>query len=405
MKTAKADFMLFLVFAVLLALFAGQALHSANASQNDYVISDDSGAAVLADMTSAFQALAGHNLGTTAPSTKYQGMTWLDTNATPWTLKRWDGADWIIEAKIDPANNIHIPYIGAYAANADHFRNRLGNGDMFVDQAKITHASGAAQTFTAGAVYNHAVDLWQAKCTGGNITGQQVSAPSGALYRNAYRFTGGAGCTGVYFIQRIPGEDVADLVNLPAKLQVNLCSSGSLMVTWKAYSADASNNFSAVTQFATGTFVTTASQQIFTADLTMPANAYNGVQIEFSIGTFAAGTWTITGAQIESGSHPSLFELLPPERAILRCQRQYVVIDECAQVPTPAGYTIVPIPFPTTMRATPGAVIPITAGTISNASIVTEGAVSARGCNFGILSGSSIGGYIIGRVVAYSALL
>ncbi len=393
---------------LVLAMLVGQAFQPVSrASQNDFVISDDSGAAVLADLTAAFQALASHNLGTTAPGTKYQGMTWLDTNAAPWTLKRWDGSDWITEAKIDPTTNIYIPYIGAHAANADHFKNRLGNGDMYVDQPKATHAAGAAQTFTAGAVYNHAVDLWQAKCTGGNVTGQQVTAPSGAIYRNAYRFTGGAGCTGVYFIQRIPGEDVADLVNLPAKLQVNLCSSGSLTVTWKAYSANGVNDFSAVTQIpgATGTFVTTASQQLFTADITMPANAYNGVQIEFSIGTFAAGTWTITGAQLESGSQSSLFELLPPERAILRCQRQYVVIDECAQVPVPTGYTIVPIPFPTTMRTVPGAVILITAGTLNNASIVTEGAVSARGCNLGILSGASVGGYVTGRVVAYSALL
>ncbi len=376
-------------------------------SQHPYTISKDDplpGSVLVDDIVAADQALASNNSGASEPEVTYPNMWWADTVNKLIKLRSDDNTVWITVGYWDTASSIFIPFIGAYAANADSFKNRLGNGEMYIDQVKTSHAAGAAQTFTAGAAYAHAVDLWRGKCTGGNVTGQQVSAPSGALYRNAYRFTGGAGCTGVYFCQRISGDDVADLVGAASKLQVNLCSSGSLNVTWKACSATAPNDFSTVTApFANGTFATTPSQQIFTADLALPVSAYNGVQIEFSIGAFTSGTWTTTGAQLEAGSKATLFESLPPERVLQRCQRQYCIIDMAAQASAAGAYGYVVYQFPVKMRATPSMSV-ISAGTALSASEVAAGALNDRCANFQILATAG-NGYVIGVIKALSALL
>ncbi len=366
-------------------------------SQHDMIIADASGTEVLADMSAAFQALASHNLGTTAPTTKYQGMTWIDTNASPWTLKRWDGADWIAEGILDLTAKVYIPLAGNYPISQDHFKNRLKNGDMFIDQPKTTHASGAAMNIVPATGRMHACDLWIARALGATIVGQQIAGASG--FRNFYRFTGAAGCTGAVFSQRIPSYDIADLASLPAMLSARMLSSGSLSVTWKAYYANALNNFTSRTEFATGTFATGATIAEFSAAISMHANAANGVEIEFSVGAFASGTWSITGVQLERGSQMTMFEMLPPVAALLECQRYYVVIDETCAIHLIGNYTLLPIPFPTVMRVTP-TMANIAAGAVSNITITSEAAVSARGCSFGGTATAS-DGYITGRVAAY----
>lgn len=77
-------------------------------SQNDYNIADGTGAAVLADLNSAFQALASTSSGTSRPTTPYAGQLWLDTDtpsSTVWTLFLYDGADDIEIGMIDTTNN------------------------------------------------------------------------------------------------------------------------------------------------------------------------------------------------------------------------------------------------------------------------------------------------------------
>ncbi len=99
-------------------------------SQNDFVIANADGATYRADVNSALQALASTSLGTTAPTTKYQGQQWIDSSGSPWVLKLWDGADWIEIGEIDTAANTfrprlargHIAGLGLTnnAVDADH---------------------------------------------------------------------------------------------------------------------------------------------------------------------------------------------------------------------------------------------------------------------------------------------
>lgn len=64
-------------------------------SQHDYDIANANGATVRGDINDAFEADQTMNSGSTAPSTTYIGMLWLDNSATPWIIKQYDGSAWI----------------------------------------------------------------------------------------------------------------------------------------------------------------------------------------------------------------------------------------------------------------------------------------------------------------------
>lgn len=80
-------------------------------TQHDMVIDDDDGAAVLADINAALQALAGNNGGNSAPATPYARQIWVDTDtpsSTVWNVNMYDGTDWILLGKLDTTNNKFI---------------------------------------------------------------------------------------------------------------------------------------------------------------------------------------------------------------------------------------------------------------------------------------------------------
>lgn len=86
-------------------------------SQNDFVIADGNGATVLADLSAAFQAAVSQSKGSSAPSTAYAGQPWLDDSATPWVLKIYDGADWIIVGFLNATANTWLGAGGLLDAN------------------------------------------------------------------------------------------------------------------------------------------------------------------------------------------------------------------------------------------------------------------------------------------------
>lgn len=82
-------------------------------SQHDLDIANQTRTAARADITAALQALASLSKGPAAPATPYQGQLWLDDDtpsAAVWTLKQYDGADWITWCTVDTSNNrITVP--------------------------------------------------------------------------------------------------------------------------------------------------------------------------------------------------------------------------------------------------------------------------------------------------------
>ena len=82
--------------------------------QHDLVLDNGSGAAFRADANNALAALGSTMKGPNAPPAPIAGMMWLDDD-TPstsvWTLKIYDGADWISIATFDIAANTWAPSI------------------------------------------------------------------------------------------------------------------------------------------------------------------------------------------------------------------------------------------------------------------------------------------------------
>ena len=195
------------------------------------------------------------------------------------------------------------------------FRNRVINGDQRIDQVN----SGAAQTYTAAAPVAYNVDMFYGSCTGANVTGQRIAGTSPNKY--AYRYTGAASVTQILHGTRIESLNVADFVSQTATLSVQLSNSLLTSVTWTAYYANVADVFSAKTQIATGTFTITSTPTVYSAQISMGANAGNGVSIEFTVGAQTSGTWLIENVQLEKGSSATAFDYRDYQSELARCQR------------------------------------------------------------------------------------
>lgn len=96
-------------------------------SQHDYVIANDSGASVRADINSALQAILSQNSGTSEPTSTSAGTLWLDTTGgAPYTLKIRDAGNnhWLTLASVtDPGAD------GNLAVSAIEGTNVLSTGE------------------------------------------------------------------------------------------------------------------------------------------------------------------------------------------------------------------------------------------------------------------------------------
>lgn len=75
-------------------------------SQHDYNIANATFPNTRTDINNALGAIQTMNSGASAPSTLAAGQIWLDTSATPWVLKMYDGADHISLMTINATTNV-----------------------------------------------------------------------------------------------------------------------------------------------------------------------------------------------------------------------------------------------------------------------------------------------------------
>jgi hypothetical protein len=200
-------------------------------------------------------------------------------------------------------------------------RNRIINGDMRVDQRK----AGTATT-TSTSAWTYTVDRWYSYSVGATVSGTRAAGTAPAQY--VYRFTGAASVTGIGFGQRIEATNIYDLQSGTVTLGVDLANSLLTSVTWTAYyptSADSYGTFASPTRtsIATGTFTVTSTITRYSAQITLPANAANGLEIVFTVGAQTSGTWTVGNVQIEGGSTATPFERRPVGMELSLCQRYY----------------------------------------------------------------------------------
>lgn len=201
-------------------------------------------------------------------------------------------------------------------------RNKLINGSMMFDQ----EFSGAATTYTAGAVLKYGLDQWYGYCTGANVTGQRVAGTAPNKYN--YQFTGAASVTKIGFAQRMEAANTQDLAGQTATLSVDLANSLLTTVTWTAWYANTEDTFGTLasptrTQIATGTFTVSSTLTRYSTQISIPSAATTGIEVELSVGAQTSGTWTIGRAQLEVGGVATTFEVRDAASELVRCQRYY----------------------------------------------------------------------------------
>lgn len=205
-------------------------------------------------------------------------------------------------------------------------RNRILNGDMRLDQRN----AGASVSLPVGNTY--VVDRWFVGVSGAAVTGQRVAGTGS--FKNAFRITGGVSNAGVFLTQRIEAQNIYDLASSNVVVRCRLAASAITSVTWTAYYANSEDNFSGVTQIATGTITgisSTAADYTFTFNA--GANVGNGLQLTFTLGTMTSGTFDITGVQLEAGTVATPFERRSYGQELALCQRYYQKTYESGTVP------------------------------------------------------------------------
>ncbi len=146
--------------------------------QHDLDIADGSGVAVLADLNSALVALGSHMKGPNAPPAPIAGLMWFEDDnpsSTRWTLKAYDGADWIALGVLDTTTNrfeVASSSFGLsllWAADAAAARALIGAGALL-----------NVQVFTASGTYTPTSGVSKAliMVKGGGGGGQGTTAGS-----------------------------------------------------------------------------------------------------------------------------------------------------------------------------------------------------------------------------------
>lgn len=232
-------------------------------------------------------------------------------------------------------------YLGVGATG---FKNRLVNPEFMIDQEN----AGASVSVPVSASVKFVVDQWYALSTGATITAQQVAGISDK--QNSLRFTGAAGNTGLTLGHRIESSSCADLKNQTVTVSLKTKVSNAKTVTWTAYHATVTDNFTSVTTIATGTFNAITSVDAFNFSFNAGANAGNGLLITFAITSLLASeTIEFDQMQFEKSSVATEFQSRPKQQELALCQRHWQKI----YIVVTTGGLYQSIALPVQMRVTP----------------------------------------------------
>ena len=305
-------------------------------------------------------------------------------------------------------------------ANAlDTFRNRnlIINGAMQVAQ-RGTSFTGITSTI------DYRMDRWQVGfgAAGSNYSiTQSTDAPDNFKYSIKWQRTASNAVTNsIWFSQAfesVNSKVVAGktcTLSYYAKKGANYSATSSdIQVRIISGTGTDQSATSAITAGWTGYATPLSTTQVITTGWVRYTHtvtfASNVNQISVNLASNSAGTagaddsLYITGVQLELGSTATPFEHRSYGDELRGCQRYYIqqVVD--IQTPT-GGYMIVPIYFPTTMRAAP-ATSAVAAGS-GGVGLVSEGiaGLHTQGAYYQVQS-SANSNYRLGRIDAYSAEL
>jgi len=191
------------------------------------------------------------------------------------------------------------------------FKNRIINGAMGIWQR-------GTSGFTSGA---YGPDRFIVSASSGLTAAQSSDVPSGFKYSLSLSGTGYPQA-----IQRIESVNCTDLVGQSVTLSFwakQTSGAGAASLGVLPFYANASDNFSTVTQIGSGqTFTGTTGWVQYSYTVTsLPAQVANGLQVIVYANTAGASTWLVTGVQLEKGSTATSFDYRPYGTELALCQR------------------------------------------------------------------------------------
>ena len=193
-------------------------------------------------------------------------------------------------------------------------RNRIINGAMAVD------ARNAGASVSSGlAVTTYTVDRWSVAATGAAVTVQR----QGTAANYWLNITGAASNTIVNIRQRIEALNIATLASASVTFSFDCSSTTATSLSIGVSCASASDNFTTVTNTQTFTRTITSTGTRYSASLTLPSQAVNGVEVLFSLTNFTSGTFALSNVQLEPGSVATPFEQRSFGQELALCQRYY----------------------------------------------------------------------------------
>lgn len=254
-------------------------------------------------------------------------------------------------------------YLGIGATG---FKNRLVNPEFMIDQEN----AGALISIPVSASAKYLVDQWYGLSTGATITAQQIAGINSREF--SLRFTGAASNTGLTLGQRIESASCADLKNQTVAVSFKSKASIARVVTWTASYATVKDDFTSVTQIATGTLNITTSVADFNFSFNAGANAGNGLLITFATtALLASATIDFDQMQLEKSSVPTEFQSRSEQQELAMCQRYWE--KGLIQIRGAVSSSIsVSVQYSTTKRASPTLVLSNTTGTTISATPSTN---------------------------------
>jgi hypothetical protein len=200
-------------------------------------------------------------------------------------------------------------------------RNVLINGDFAIWQRGTSGASG------------YLADRWLAAST--TSVSRQTDTPSGEGARYSIEF-GNSSAAASSIEQRIEAANATALAGKPVTFSFWARSmSSATPLNFEIARANAADNFSATTAIASGELAATPSGSWtrYSASVSLPAEAVNGVIVRIKRGSAGASTTRVALAQLELGAAASAFGFRTVGAELALCERYFQKSFDLATTP------------------------------------------------------------------------
>ena len=218
------------------------------------------------------------------------------------------------------------------------YKNRIINGNFIINQ-KGTGPFQFGNTGVNGLNYpdtygnGYVFDRWflNAQVTAyPPVVNAQIIAGANFSVGNTLRVNGVSNVTAgtsQYIGTRIESFNCVDLPGSSASLSFYMANSILTSVTYTISYANSADTFGTLgtptkTTIATGTItINSTLTQYKVENISMPANAKNGIEILFSVATQQSGTWDLAKVQFEKGAVATDFEQRTYDQELVLCWR------------------------------------------------------------------------------------